>query len=174
MKKFVAAILSFLTLSTLLVVSPSFASTTITQSIHGNPIGRRDDYTINSNQTKTVAIMCVFTNTGKEKAELNIWTAPTQMKPRAKIHFDKGNKNTPDIIKKMFPLKLASHWWCRIYIPQPSTQWQRCAYFSISDATITENNPFATWNKTIHSKHTRYDCHIRPPDNDVSFFYFKK
>jgi len=146
---------------------------TITHHIQGNPISRRDDYTLNSVQARQATIQCVFTHRGAKKADLNIWTAPTQTKPFTTLHLNTASISKPYTIKRKFSLPLNNEWWCRIYIPRPKRRWKYCAYFSISDATIAETNPFSTWNKTIHSKDTHYTCKILKASKGLSFYYFK-
>ncbi len=184
MKSLPTKLLSILALSTAAVLTCYAITTTPPKkssiarltvlSVIGNPIGRKDNYTINSTEAMSVKLHCVFINTGKKPADLNIWTTPSDTTPKATIHLAAAGNHKPYQVSKRFTLTLKSHWWCRIYTPHgQANKWTYCSYFSISDATITEYNPFATWNKTIRSRNTSYHCRIKNPRGKVSFFYFK-
>jgi len=173
MGKLFSCILSIVGISSMIFVSSAFGANTTTHRIQGNPIGRRDDYTINSSKAIKLHLSCVFSNTGAQLANLDIWTSPTQTTPIEAIHLKDGSKNKPYNVKKNFTFELNKKWWCQIYSRAPKKKWPYCAYFSVSDATIAETYPFATWDKTIHSKYTRYDCVIKSAHKDVSIFYFK-
>ena len=95
------------------------SSKTITHHIQGNPIGRRDDYTLNSTNEKQARVQCVFTNRGRKEADLNIWTSPTQTKPSTTVHLKSATPKKPYRIKQTFRLPLNDQWWCRIYVPRP-------------------------------------------------------
>ena len=145
-----------------------------TVSIVGNPIGRKDSYTVNSQKEMSIKLNCTFINTGKTLANLNIWIRPDELKPKEMITLKAGTNRKPFKLVKEISLNLRPHWWCRIYTPHGQIEkWGFCAYFSVSDVTITEYNPFATWNKTIQSKDTSYQCRIDRPSGKVGFFYFK-
>jgi len=93
----------------------SLSAQTITQRIAGNPINRRDDYTINSNTTKQVTIQCSFTNNGTKKAALNIWTSPTQTKPKFTIHLKSASGNKPSILKKTIRNRATNRYRCNLF-----------------------------------------------------------
>ena len=144
-------------------------------SINGNPIGNRDNYTINSTQEKNVSIECAFVNSGSKPAVIEIWSKPSDTKPIESIQLMSASKAKPFQVIKQFHFTLKNKWWCRIYTPHKDVKkWRYCAYFSISDGEIVEYNPFATWDKTIKSKDASYHCRIKKPDGNTSFFYFKK
>ncbi len=145
-----------------------------TVSIVGNPVGGEDSYTVNSATETSVNLQCVFINTGDKPADLQIWTVPKGVKPEDSIHLKAASNHKPFQVAKTFHLNLKPHWWCRIYIPRNQIEkWDYCSYFSISDATISKHNPFATWDKTTHSKDTSYHCRIKKPSGKMGFFYFK-
>jgi len=178
LKALSALILASITAVTCYAATPSkpakSATTKPMLSIVGNPLGRKDNYTINSKKETNVNVECLFINTGKKPAELDIWTTPNTMDPNASVHLKSGSNSVPFQLIKRFHLNLKKQWWCRIYTPHKKIEkWNYCSYFSISDATITRHNPFSTWNKTIRSKDSSYHCRIKKPNHNVSFFYFK-
>lgn len=149
--------------------------------IQGNPIGKRDNFTVNSQSQGSANVQCTFTNTGNVPAELKIWTAPKGKNPTASIRLDAAKNKQPVTIKKEFKLDLVRKWWCRIFTPHKDRKfkdkknWPYCAYFSISDATIsTVKGPFATWDSTTRSKDTHYQCVIVDKKaKPIRFFFFK-
>jgi hypothetical protein len=146
--------------------------TTSTSEIKGNPIGRQDDYTINSKDTGKVKIQCHFTNSGKTTAVLHIWGSPNQQKSKSTISLSRGSKEHPSSVDYSEVLTLKPRWWCKIYTPKGKESSKYCAYFSVSDATLSYYKPFATWNKTTHSEDTQYSCRI-VGGVKASFFHFK-
>lgn len=164
----------------LAVMTNSLADTTYvaksSESISGNPIKRQENYTINSTQRVTLAVLCIFENRGAQPAELNVWTSPHQTHPIRVIRLAPGTQSDPSRDHQTFYLNLNNLWWCQIYPPATKENWKFCHYFSISDATISQYYPFNTWNKTIHSKKTFYSCKIERvrPDAPVRFYYFKQ
>jgi len=144
-----------------------------TTNIVGNPINRQDDYTINSDAAHWIDISCVFTNSGDQPANLQIWVTPHAAKPIKLVHLNPASKATPYQTSEQFHLQLNKHWWCRIYIPHKQQhKWDYCSFFSISDATLVEYKPFGNFDKTIYSKMTSYHCRIKKPDGKTSFFSF--
>ncbi len=143
-------------------------------SVNSNPMGRRDVYTINSNIERKITVRCVFVNSGSKPAALNVWLTPKSLKPDATVLLEAGSKVKPFQLKEKYSFELKPKWWCRIYTPHNQKDaWKNCAYFSVSDATVVEDNPFATWPKTSHSTDTSYHCQIVKPRGRLSFFYFK-
>lgn len=142
--------------------------------IVGNPINRQDDYTINSESPQWINLHCIFTNSGDQPADLQIWIAPNEMKPIKSIHLKPASKATAFQVSEQFQLQLKKHWWCRIYTPKKQQhKWDYCSYFSIADATLVEYKPFGNFDKTIHSKTTSYQCRIKKPNGKTSFFMFR-
>lgn len=135
-------------------------------SVSGNPIGQQNHYTINSKKAQNVKIICEFINNGKTPARLNVWTAPSnQPKPTKVISLAAGKK-----IQTQFKLALKDDWWCSIYLSKKARNAKYCHYFSISDATISDYRPFATWNATTRATETQYNCSVK--NAGVMFFYF--
>ncbi len=169
--------LCLLTLLTLTNIS--FALTpTLGESISGNPIARQDNYTINSQRRTNATVTCVFTNNSDKPATINIWTSPSQTHPVRVVRLKPApaQDNKPFTSTQTLHLDLNPVWWCSIYPKHDKRDWKYCHYLSISDATISEYHAFGTWNKTIRSKKTRYDCKItrvRPKTATPKFFYFK-
>jgi len=144
-------------------------------SVSGNPIGQRDNYTINSDDKKKVELSCTFENSGNTPADLFVWTNPTSNRPLQLIHLSPGTRKKPYQIKENYTFKLQKAWWCRIYTPHKNTpRWQYCAYLSVSDATIREINPFTTWDRSSRSRYTHYSCQLTKSDEKTSFFYFRR
>jgi len=144
-------------------------------SITGNPIGNRINYTINGLKERNLSVECVFINSGDKPVKLNIWTIPNEVDPQETILLDKGLAAKPFQVLKSFHFKLKNEWWCRIFTPNNThLQWKHCTYFSISDADIIKHNPFGTWKIETQSSDTSYHCRIKKPDKNTSFFYFKK
>lgn len=141
-------------------------------SIHGNPIQRQDNYTINSRKPIAIVMKCSFINTGNQAAKLNIWDSPKGKKPYLSINL-KPASGRPTVIKHIFRFELRKHWWCNIYPPHKQQHWTYCHYFSISDATLSSYHGFHTWNKTTHSKDTQYICKITKPKQGAHFFGVK-
>ena len=143
-------------------------------NIQGNPVGKKNNYTLNSDKMSEQSVECIFINSGDKPAKLNIWTDPKAEQPNQDIHLSAGNAAKPFQLMKHLLLTLKSHWWCHTALPtQTNNQWPFCSYLSISDQEVTDKNPFRPWDKTIHSKSISYNCRLKKPHKKLSFFYYK-
>ncbi|MCH9643932.1 MAG: hypothetical protein K0U29_04500 [Gammaproteobacteria bacterium] len=143
-------------------------------NIQGNPIGKKDNYTLNSNKAGEQTVECVFINSGDKSIRLKIRTNPTAKAQSKKIRLSKGSTTQPFQLMQRFHLQLAKHRWCHRALPaKTQSTWDYCAYFSVSDAKVSQKNPFTKWSNAIHSNTTSYNCRLKKPGNNISFFYFK-
>ena len=143
-------------------------------NIQGNPVGRKDNFTVSSTLDTEKTIECVFINTNASSQAISVWTDVKELKPTAVFQLKPGSKAVPFQVMHGFQLKLQEHWWCRITdFANENKQWKYCSYFSISDPSIHENNPFKAYDTTIQSKDVSYNCRIKNPKKTTSFFYLK-
>ncbi|MCH9770716.1 MAG: hypothetical protein K0U12_07550 [Gammaproteobacteria bacterium] len=162
----------------LVLTANSFGNTKASFPIHsvvGNPLGARDNYTLNSKKSQDVSVLCRFINTGDTEADLKVWINPTAQEPETSIHLAAGKTAKPSIVSKKFTIKTGTHWWCLINLPdKEKMKLHDCGYLSISDAAIVTHNPFAVWKQVERPKRTSYQCSIQKPNKDLSFFPFVK
>lgn len=172
---YVAATLSTALLIPLMVHAEK--TRTYSVSIEGNPVGRSDDYTLNTTRPTSLTVQCTFSNMGNVPAQLNIWTNPKQhRKPDSRVSLKPGSPNKPSTLKRNYALKTKNPWWCRLYTPEDpqANDWRYCSYFSISDALIRDHVPFGSnWSKQTRDPQTRYTCTLKPPFPQAAFFSFE-
>lgn len=143
-------------------------------NIQGNPVGKKDNYTVNSTKNDEKTVDCVFINTSAKPQGLSVWTDVKELKPTATFQLKPGSKAKPFQVMHGFRLKLEEHWWCRIAdFTNGDKKWKFCSYFSISDPSALENNPFKASIEIINSKEVSYNCRIKNPGMTTSFLYLK-
>jgi hypothetical protein len=163
--------------ATCLILASSVLASANQQSIHGNPIGGRDDYTINTSKAGSVTVQCQFTNSGKVPAKIDIWLDPaSRKKPADSITVKPGSKSKPTIVKTKYRLSTSDAWWCGINTPDNAKKdWKYCSYFSVSDAMIHDHVPFGSnWSKQTRDKHSAYQCQLKNASTPAQFFTYTR
>lgn len=141
-------------------------------SITGHPVKRRDSYTVNSNALNQTQLRCIFINTSENPINLAIWNTPVNSHPESIVHLAAGKTSQPVQVTKVFSMSLEPHWWCRVFTHgRQANTWTHCAYFSVADEGVIENNPFTNQDATLHSKNVSYHCRITKPTKAIRIFY---
>ena len=143
-------------------------------NIQGNPVGKKDNFTINSTKQSEKTIDCVFINTGSIPQSISVWTDVKTFEPTATFQLNPGSKTAPFQALHGFRLKLQEHWWCRVTdLTDKNKMWKYCGYFSIGDSSIKESNPFKAYDESIKLNDISYNCRIKTPGKETGFYLVK-